>query len=86
MSAPLEIDMFIEMIKYFNTDINNIIGYINQCVMLKERFNKQMAQNPALIKQINNINQTITYLKARSNFARNCVSFLTKKIEVLRQQ
>lgn len=71
----LELEMFDEMKKYFKTDIINMSIYVNQVIKMRKTLNPT-----SQFVQIRKCNETIDYLTGRRNFANNCVSFLTRKI------
>lgn len=74
-------EMYLEIIKYFQTDINNMINFINQTVIIKNQ--QQKAGN---VVGVINCEKVIKYLIERTNFARNVISFLKQKINELKEE
>lgn len=83
-TIDLELDMYVEMRKYFLVDIQNITTFLNQLATVI----RQLQQNPIpRNQQAIQANQiTMGSLINRRNFATNCTSFLLKKINQWRKK
>lgn len=77
-TIDLELDMYVELKKYLAVDIQNMRRFGQQAALINQQLQKSL--NPQSMTAVQNNLKTINYLHGRCNFAENCISFLTKKI------